>query len=30
VRAVGTTTGVFTRAELEAFLRERPLRIENL
>jgi sugar/nucleoside kinase (ribokinase family) len=30
VRAVGTTTGVFTRAELEAFLREQALRIEGL
>jgi sugar/nucleoside kinase (ribokinase family) len=30
VRAVGTTTGVFTRAELEAFFREQSLRIERL
>jgi sugar/nucleoside kinase (ribokinase family) len=30
VRAIGTTTGVFTRAELEAFLRENPLRIERI
>jgi sugar/nucleoside kinase (ribokinase family) len=30
VRAIGTTTGVFTRPELEAFLRENPLRIERL
>jgi sugar/nucleoside kinase (ribokinase family) len=30
VRAIGTTTGVFTRAELEAFLRDNPLRIERL
>jgi sugar/nucleoside kinase (ribokinase family) len=29
VRAIGTTTGVFTRAELDAFLREQPLRIER-
>jgi sugar/nucleoside kinase (ribokinase family) len=29
VRAIGTTTGVFTRAELEAFLREQPLSIER-
>jgi sugar/nucleoside kinase (ribokinase family) len=28
VRAIGTTTGVFTRPELEAFLRDHPLRIE--
>jgi sugar/nucleoside kinase (ribokinase family) len=30
VRAIGTTTGVFTRAELDAFLREQPLRIERV
>jgi sugar/nucleoside kinase (ribokinase family) len=30
VRAIGTTAGVFTRAELEAFLREQPLRIEGI
>lgn len=30
VRAIGTTTGVFTRPELEAFLRDNPLRIERL
>jgi sugar/nucleoside kinase (ribokinase family) len=30
VRAIGTTTGVFTRAELETFLRENPLRIERI
>lgn len=30
VRAIGTTTGVFTRTELEAFLRENPLRIEQI
>lgn len=30
VRAIGTTTGVFTRPELETFLREHPLRIECL
>src|SRR5207244_411278 len=30
VRAVGTTTGVFTRAECEAFLRKNTLRIERL
>jgi sugar/nucleoside kinase (ribokinase family) len=30
VRAVGTTTGVFTRPELEAFLRHNPLRIERI
>jgi sugar/nucleoside kinase (ribokinase family) len=29
VRAIGTTTGVFTRPELEAFLRDHPLRIER-
>lgn len=29
VRAIGTTTGVFTRPELEAFVRENPLRIER-
>lgn len=30
VRAIGTTTGVFTRSELEAFLRDNPLRIERI
>lgn len=30
VRAIGTTRGVFTRPELEAFLRENPLRIEPI
>jgi sugar/nucleoside kinase (ribokinase family) len=30
VRAVGTTTGVFTRAECDAFLREQTLRIERV
>jgi sugar/nucleoside kinase (ribokinase family) len=30
VRAVGTTTGVFTGAELDAFLAERPLPVERL
>jgi sugar/nucleoside kinase (ribokinase family) len=30
VRAIGTTTGVFTREELDAFVREQPLRIERL
>jgi sugar/nucleoside kinase (ribokinase family) len=30
VRAVGTTTGVFTRQECDAFLRDHPLRIERL
>jgi sugar/nucleoside kinase (ribokinase family) len=30
VRAIGTTTGVFTRPELEAFLRDHPLRIERI
>ncbi|HWG47761.1 MAG TPA: carbohydrate kinase family protein [Gemmataceae bacterium] len=30
VRAIGTTTGVFTRPELEAFLRDNPLRIERI
>jgi len=30
VRAIGTTTGVFTRAELETFLRENLLRIERI
>jgi sugar/nucleoside kinase (ribokinase family) len=30
VRAIGTTTSVFTRAELEAFLRDNPLRIERI
>jgi sugar/nucleoside kinase (ribokinase family) len=30
VRAIGTTPGVFTRAECEAFLREHTLRIERL
>jgi sugar/nucleoside kinase (ribokinase family) len=29
VRAIGTTTGVFTSAECEVFLRENPLRIER-
>jgi sugar/nucleoside kinase (ribokinase family) len=29
VRAIGTTAGVFTRAECEAFLKENPLRIER-
>jgi sugar/nucleoside kinase (ribokinase family) len=29
VRAIGTTTGVFTRAECEAFLKEHPLRVER-
>ena len=29
VRAVGTTTGVFTRAELEEFLRKNTLRVER-
>jgi sugar/nucleoside kinase (ribokinase family) len=29
VRAIGTTTGVFTRAELDVFLRQQPLRIER-
>jgi sugar/nucleoside kinase (ribokinase family) len=29
VRAIGTTTGVFNRSELEAFLRDNPLRIER-
>ncbi|HEY7328419.1 MAG TPA: carbohydrate kinase family protein [Gemmataceae bacterium] len=29
VRAIGTTTGVFTRSEMEAFLRDNPLRIER-
>ncbi len=29
VRAIGTTAGVFTRPELEAFLRDNPLRIER-
>jgi sugar/nucleoside kinase (ribokinase family) len=29
VRAIGTTSGVFTRTELEAFLRDNPLRIER-
>jgi sugar/nucleoside kinase (ribokinase family) len=28
VRAIGTTTGVFTKAELEAFLRENTLKVE--
>jgi sugar/nucleoside kinase (ribokinase family) len=28
VRAIGTTTGVFTKAELEAFLRENALKVE--
>jgi sugar/nucleoside kinase (ribokinase family) len=30
VRAIGTTTGVFTRSECEAFLREQPLCIESI
>lgn len=30
VRAIGTTTGVFTRPELEVFLRDNPLRIEHI
>jgi sugar/nucleoside kinase (ribokinase family) len=30
VRAIGTTTGVFTRAECEAFLRSQTLRVERL
>jgi sugar/nucleoside kinase (ribokinase family) len=30
VRTIGTTTGVFTRPELETFLRENPLRIERI
>lgn len=30
VRAIGTTAGVFTRPELDAFLRENPLRIEQI
>jgi sugar/nucleoside kinase (ribokinase family) len=30
VRAIGTTPGVFTRPECEAFLREQTLPIENL
>jgi sugar/nucleoside kinase (ribokinase family) len=30
VRAIGTTTGVFTRAECEEFVREQTLRIERL
>jgi sugar/nucleoside kinase (ribokinase family) len=30
VRAIGTTTGVFTRAECEEFVREQPLHIERL
>jgi sugar/nucleoside kinase (ribokinase family) len=30
VRAIGTTPGVFTRAECEAFLREQTLKIERL
>ena len=30
VRAIGTTTGVFTRPELEAFVRDNPLRIERI
>jgi sugar/nucleoside kinase (ribokinase family) len=30
VRAIGTTTGVFTRAECEEFLRRHPLKIEEL
>lgn len=30
VRAIGTTTGVFTRPELEEFLRANPLKIERI
>lgn len=30
VRAIGTTPGVFTRAECEAFVKQHPLRIERL
>lgn len=30
VRAIGTTTGVFTRPELETFVRDNPLRIERI
>jgi sugar/nucleoside kinase (ribokinase family) len=30
VRAIGTTAGVFTRSELEAFVRAHPLRIERI
>jgi sugar/nucleoside kinase (ribokinase family) len=30
VRAIGTTPGVFTRAECEAFLKEHTLRIERV
>jgi sugar/nucleoside kinase (ribokinase family) len=30
VRAIGTTPGVFTRAQCEAFLREHRLRVERL
>jgi sugar/nucleoside kinase (ribokinase family) len=30
VRAVGTTPGVFTRDECEAFLRERYLKVERI
>ena len=30
VRAVGTTTGVFTRDECDAFLREHALNVERL
>jgi sugar/nucleoside kinase (ribokinase family) len=30
VRAIGTTTGVFARPELEAFVAENPLRIERI
>jgi sugar/nucleoside kinase (ribokinase family) len=30
VRAIGTTPGVFTRAECEAFLKEQPLKIEQV
>ena len=30
VRAVGTTAGVFTRAECDAFLRQHALRVERL
>lgn len=29
VRAIGTTTGVFTREECEAFLKENTLKIEK-
>ena len=30
VRAIGTTTGVFTRSECEAFLQSQALRIQRL